>query len=437
MTTAKMHRVRVFETIAPLTETQTLPLSELLDAPRRLAADVASPIDVPGFDNSSMDGYAVAAETLAAASTAASASMAAGAGTATADRSSAGSTRLGPIPVRGRVAAGARGDKVEPGTAVEIMTGAPLPEGTDTVMRIEDTAPGTVGAAAITIDRPAETPVPGTPAGPPGPGAFVRTRGSDVRTGQIVLTAGTMLSPAHLGVAAACGVGALPVLSLPRVLVVSTGDEIAAEAAAGINDANSVTLSAGLRRLGVETEVAFVPDDPQLLLDRVRGSEADLVISTGGISKGAHEVVKLAAELDPDSDVVFEPIAMQPGGPQGCGRLADHAWVALPGNPVSTLISFEMFIRPALLGLAGDEAPREVAHHRLAHGFDERPPVGKLQIRRARLTEAGLEFVGDSRSHLLHSYAEATHLVFVSPDEPGADNPFSAVDDRLMTWKIA
>ncbi|UZD63731.1 molybdopterin molybdotransferase MoeA [Brevibacterium sp. JSBI002] len=335
--------------------------------------------------------------------------------------------RQRPILVCGRVAAGSRGETVQPGTAVEIMTGAPLPQGTDMVVKIEDTSPGRFGAESITLDAHAE----------PRPGAFVRPRGSDVSAGQTVLTAGTMLTPAHLGVAAACGIRTLPVLSLPRVLIVSTGDEIAAEAAAGINDANSVTLSAGLRRLGVEVDVAFVPDDPQQLLDRVRRSDAQLVISTGGISKGAHEVVKLAAELDAESAMVFEPIAMQPGGPQGCGRLADHAWVALPGNPVSTLISFELFIRPALLGLAGDAAPREVAHHRLAHGFDETPPAGKLQVRRARLTEAGLEFVGDSRSHLLHSYAEATHLVFVSPDEPGPDNPFSPAGDRLMTWKIA
>lgn len=402
MTTAKMHRERISEIISPLTGPVSLPLSSLLDAPRRLTADVESPIDVPGFDNSSMDGYALAAATVE-------------------------EMRHRPIPVHGRVAAGARGEAVRPGTATEIMTGAPLPQGTDMVVKIEDTSPGRFGAESITLDAHAE----------PRPGAFVRPRGSDVSAGQTMLSAGTMLTPAHLGVAAACGVNELPVLGLPRVLIVSTGDEIAAEAAAGINDANSVTLSAGLRRLGVEVDVAFVPDDPQQLLDRVRRSDAQLVISTGGISKGAHEVVKLAAELDAESAMVFEPIAMQPGGPQGCGRLADHAWVALPGNPVSTLISFELFIRPALLGLAGDAAPREVAHHRLAHGFDETPPAGKLQVRRARLTEAGLEFVGDSRSHLLHSYAEATHLVFVSPDEPGPDNPFSPAGDRLMTWKIA
>lgn len=402
MTTAKMHRERISEIISPLTGTTTLPLSSLVDSPRRLTADVASPIDVPGFDNSSMDGYALAAATV-------------------------DELRGRPVPVRGRVAAGARGEAVEPGTAVEIMTGAPLPAGTDMVVKIEDTEPGRFGAETMTIVRPAEA----------RPGTFVRRRGSDVRIGETVLRSGTMLTPAHLGVAAACGVNDLPVLGLPRVLVVSTGDEIAAEAAAGINDANSVTLSAGLRRLGVDSEVASFPDDPQQLLDRVRRSAAQLVISTGGISKGAHEVVKLAAELDPDSSMVFEPIAMQPGGPQGCGLLADHAWVALPGNPVSTLISFELFIRPALLGLAGHESPREVAHHRLAHGFDEAPPEGKLQVRRARLTEAGLEFVGDSRSHLLHSYAEATHLVFVSPEQPGADDPFSAAGDRLMTWKIA
>ncbi|KAB1949278.1 molybdopterin molybdotransferase MoeA [Brevibacterium linens ATCC 9172] len=397
-----MHRERISEMIAPLTGPVSLPLSSLLETPRRLTADVESPIDVPGFDNSSMDGYALAAATV-------------------------DEMRDRPIPVHGRVAAGAHGQPVLPGTAVEIMTGAPLPAGTDMVVKIEDTSPGRFGADAITLDARAE----------PRPGTFVRRRGSDVRTGQTVLSAGTLLTPAHLGVAAACGVNQLPVLGLPRVLVVSTGDEIAADAAAGINDANSVTLNAGLRRLGVDTEATFVPDDPQQLLDRVRDSDAELVISTGGISKGAHEVVKLAADLDADSSMTFEPIAMQPGGPQGCGRLADHAWVALPGNPVSTLISFELFIRPALLGLADHEPPREAGLHRLAHGFDEAPPAGKLQVRRARLTDAGLEFVGDSRSHLLHSYAEATHLVFVSPEDAGADDPFSAVGDRLLTWKIA
>ncbi|WP_432791608.1 molybdopterin molybdotransferase MoeA [Brevibacterium sp. K11IcPPYGO002] len=402
MTTAKMHRERISEMIAPLTGPVSLPLSSLLETPRRLTADVESPIDVPGFDNSSMDGYALASATVE-------------------------EMREHPIPVHGRVAAGAHGQPVQPDTAVEIMTGAPLPAGTDMVVKIEDTSPGRFGAEATTL----------APSVEPRPGTFVRRRGSDVRTGQTVLSAGTMLTPAHLGVAAACGVHELPVLGLPRVLVVSTGDEIAAEAAAGINDANSVTLKAGLRRLGVDTEVAFVPDDPQQLLDRVRHSDAELVISTGGISKGAHEVVKLAADLDADSAMTFEPIAMQPGGPQGCGRLADHAWVALPGNPVSTLISFELFIRPALLGLVDHEPPREAGRHRLAHGFDEDPPAGKLQVRRARLTDAGLEFVGDSRSHLLHSYAEATHLVFVSPEDAGADDPFSAVGDRLLTWKIA
>ncbi|WP_181275241.1 molybdopterin molybdotransferase MoeA [Brevibacterium oceani] len=409
MTTAKMHRARIYETIDPLTGTRSLPLTGLLDCPRRLDADVVSPIDVPGFDNSSMDGYALAAATLEA-------------------RSGAGEPA--PIPVRGQVAAGARGDTVAPGTAVEIMTGAPLPPGTDTIIRIEDTAPGAFGAESITLDLPTGTKNPQV-------GNFVRPLGSDVRAGQTVLSAGTQLRPAHLGVAAACGITELPVRSLPRILIISTGDEITAEAAAGINDANSVTLSAGLRRLGAETEVAFVPDDPQALLDTVRGSTADLVISTGGISKGAHEVVKLAAEADPSAAMVFEPIAMQPGGPQGCGRLADHPWVALPGNPVSTLISFEMFIRPALLGIPGDEPAREVGYHRLAHGFDETPPTGKLQIRRARLTDQGLQFIGGSRSHLLHSYAEATHLVFVSPETPGPDDPFSAAGDRLMTWKIA
>ena len=416
MTTAMMHRRRVFETISPLLDTQTVPIGDLLDTSRRLAGTVTSPIDVPGFDNSSMDGYAVAASTLRAA-----------AQSHNADPQGRTQTSFGPIPVNGRVAAGARGTEVAAGTAVEIMTGAPLPPGTDTVIAIEATSPGEFESPEITIILPT------TSAGPQ-PGAFVRARGSDVSAGTTVLTAGLMLSPAHLGVAAACGVGALEVQKLPRVLIVSTGDEITAEAAAGIHDANSITLGSSLRRLGVDTRIITVPDDPQALLDAVRAEDCELVISTGGISKGAREVVKLAAGIDSESTMLFEPIAMQPGGPQGCGRLADTAWVALPGNPVSALISFEMFIRPALLGLDVDEEPRETEHHRLIGGLDEAPPTGKLQVRRAVMTGDGLELVGGSRSHLLHNYARSTHLVFIPPTD--ATQPRAGADDRLKTWKI-
>lgn len=420
MTTAMMHRSRVLETIAPLLDTRTAALEELLDAPRRLVEDVDSPIDVPGFDNSSMDGYALAAATLAEAPQ-----------VLRADGEGGTDLVIGPISITGRVAAGAEGAEVAAGNAVEIMTGAPLPSGTDTVVKIEDTDPGVFAAASISVIVPSGGSVPAS-------GSFVRTRGSDVRAGETVLRAGTMLSAAHLGVAASCGITHLPVQGLPRVLLVSTGDEISAEAAAGIHDANSVTLSAGLRRLGVSTDVLVVPDDPQQLLDGVRSREADLVISTGGISKGAHEVVKLAAELDADSHMTFEAIAMQPGGPQGCGRLADRAWVALPGNPVSALLSFEMFIRPALLGLGVDADPRDVEFHPLPHGFDETPPAGKLQVRRARLDDEGLVLLGGSRSHLLNNYAHSDHLVFVPDGYPDhdPDDPFAPVGDMLRTWRI-
>lgn len=415
-----MHRRRVFETISPLLDTQTVPIGDLLDTPHRLAASVASPIDVPGFDNSSMDGYAVAASTLRNAAQ-------------RQDRDPQGKaqTVYGPLPVRGRVAAGAIGTEVEAGTAIEIMTGAPLPEGTDTVIAIEATDPAEFDAPEITIT------LPSTDAGPQ-PGAFVRPRGSDVAAGTTVLTAGLMLTPAHLGVAAACGITALQVRTLPRVLVVSTGDEITADAAAGIHDANSVTLGASLRRLGVDTRIITVPDDPQALLDAVRAADCDLVVSTGGISKGAHEVVKLAAALDPEASMVFEPIAMQPGGPQGCGTLAGTAWVALPGNPVSALISFEMFIRPALLGLTVDEEPRETEYHRILGGLDEAPPSGKLQVRRAVRTPEGLALIGGSRSHLLHNYAQSTHLVFIPPADSvsNGNQPAPDAHDRLKTWKI-
>ncbi|WP_453983988.1 molybdopterin molybdotransferase MoeA [Brevibacterium casei] len=427
MTSAIMHRRRVSETISPLLGTRSTPLSELLAVERRLAADVVTAADVPGFDNSSMDGYALAHETMRAA------------------RSTDGS--VGPLPVVGQVAAGAQGAPVPAGSLVEIMTGAPLPAGTDTVVPIEATTPGRFGAEAVTITVDDLA-----------PGAYVRPRGSDVGAGTTVLRAGVMLTPARLGVAAACGVTALTVTTLPRVLVLSTGDEVASQADAGIHDANGVTLTAGLLRLGAEVTTLTVPDDPQILLETVAATDVDLVVSTGGISKGAREVVKLAAAADPDSDMVFEAIAMQPGGPQGCGRLAGRPWVALPGNPVSALISYELFLRPALLGLDPEDDARDAAHHRLATDLDEAPPSGKLQVRRARIGHNGIELVGGSRSHLLHSYAESTHLVFIPPsdqagpaadttDQPGdpADQPSDPADsnrpgpgagDRLKTWRI-
>ncbi len=417
MTTPIMHRQRVRELISPLLDTQTLRLTQLLEHPRRLAADVRSPIDVPGFDNSSMDGYALSADTLAGI--------------------------RGPIPVRGRVAAGSLGAEVAAGTAVEIMTGAPLPPGADLIVPVEATEPGRFEAPEITVSADVAT------------GAYVRRRGSDVTAGTTVLRAGEMLTPARLGVAAACGVGELPVQGLPRILLVSTGDEVAGDAgdagdtgSARIHDANAITLAAHLRRLGAEVDTLTVPDDPELLLQRVGATGADLVVSTGGISKGAHEVVKLAAAVDGSAAMDFTVVAMQPGGPQGCGRLAGRPWVALPGNPVSALISFEMFLRPALLGLEADEEPRPVEHHRLRAGLDEAPPGGKLQIRRAVLTDAGLDLVGGSRSHLLHSYAQSTHLVFVPPREadpdaagaggtgPGNSGAGPGAEDMLKTWRI-
>lgn len=407
MTSATVHRRRVSETISPLLGIERKPIGDLLAVPRTLAADVVSAVDVPGFDNSSMDGYAVAAATLEAAEHS--------------------GEEFGPLPVVGQIAAGSRGSAVPPGAVVEIMTGAPLPAGTDTIVPIEATTPGRFGAAEVSIAA-AETVETG---------AYVRPRGSDVTEGATVLTAGDLLTPARLGAAAACGITALDVHALPSVLVLSTGDEVAAGAEAGIHDANGVTLTASLLRLGAEATTLCVPDDPRRLLDAVAASPAALVISTGGISQGAREVVKLAADLDPQATMTFEAIAMQPGGPQGCGTLAGKPWIALPGNPVSALVSFELFIRPALLGLNAEADAREVEYHRLATGFDEAPPAGKLQVRRAVIGDGGIDFVGGSRSHLLHAYAESTHLVFIPPTDPAdPEELHSARGDRLKTWKI-
>ncbi|MDR6867733.1 molybdopterin molybdotransferase [Microbacterium resistens] len=383
---------------------ETMPLAEAEG--RILAADVLSTVAVPPFANSQMDGYAVRS----------------------ADLASAGPDSPVRLPVGRTSAAGDPIGELREGTAAPVMTGAPIPAGADAVVPIEAADPprflgigsGTgSGSGTDRHDVPEGTTV--AFAAPVAPGSFVRAAGADLVPGAVILTVGTRLGPAQLGSLAAAGIAEAPVRPRPVVLLLSTGHELRPPGeslgSGQIHDANTASLSAALRESGAVVATAFAPDDADALLAVVLAHpEADLVLTTGGVSAGAFEVVRDALE---PVGVAFGPVAMQPGGPQGLGiaRLAlgdavrDAPVIAFPGNPVSALLSFEMFLRPVLRGIAGLPPRRPVQIAPLAHALSS--PVGKHQVRRGAMRGDGSVEVGAPGSHLLHDYARATVLVHV------------------------
>ncbi|PYY37560.1 molybdopterin molybdenumtransferase MoeA [Curtobacterium sp. MCPF17_046] len=372
---------------------------------RVLATTVLAPTPLPAFDNSQMDGFAV---------------RAADAGT---------TVRVGaPIP------AGVVPPPLGAGTAAPIMTGARMPFGADAVFPVESTPAGSFPAALQSED----VPVPADLAS----GTFVRVAGSDLAAGAPVARAGQPLTPAVLGALAGAGVTTVDAVRRPRVLVVSTGSELLdpgstadtdLRAGAAIGDANGVALSAALAEVGVDTRRVRVPDDPDRFLgalDDAVGDWADVVLTTGGISAGAYEVVRQA--LGPRG-LVVTPVAMQPGGPQALGSVPVAGRtvpvVAFPGNPVSALVSFEVFLRPVLARAVGLPEHRPTAE--LPAAEPTTSPAGKHQVRRGTVVDGRVHFVGGPSSHLLWHYAEATHLVHVpvgvASVEPG---------DSLTVWSI-
>jgi molybdopterin molybdotransferase len=371
---------------------------------RILAAAVDSPVSLPPFDNSQMDGYALRAADLAGATAATPANLA----------------------VAGRIAAGDPGTALQPGTAAPIMTGAPIPAGADAVVPIEQADPPRFPPAGLVSGQGVSFTAPVTA------GTFVRPTGSDVRAGDRLLAAGTRLGPAQLGLLAGTGVTEIAVLRRIRVLLIATGHEIREPgeplAAGQIYDSNSVLLGQALQDAGCTvTARPCRSDDAADLLALIDDApETDLVVTVGGVSAGAREVVRDA--LGP-LGVTFQHVAMQPGGPQGLGAIphpggaaaATHIGeepavallpvVSFPGNPVSALISFEVFLRPVLRRLAGLPRPdRELRRAPLAASVES--PAGKHQLRRGILRPDGaLDLVGGASSHLLHAYAAATALV--------------------------
>lgn len=363
---------------------------------RILAAAVTAPEALPSFDNSAMDGYAVRAADIAA---------------ATSD-----SPAL--IPVAGDIPAGAAVGQLAPGTALRIMTGAPVPHGADAIVEVEITDGGT-DKVAISQARDV--------------GSFVRTAGSDVTVGQEVLAAGTVLGPAQIGVLAALGIREVVVRRKPRVLVCSTGSELAVEPVPGsgqIRDANGALLAAAVEEAGATAvRKLWVADDVPAFLALLDAETAtgdiDLVLTSGGVSAGAYEVVKDA--LGPRG-VEFVKVAMQPGMPQGSGVVGGVPVVCLPGNPVSALTSYEVFVRPALRTAAGHPHPhRPVVRAALTEPLS--PLRGKRQMRRARLDRAAGTVTpwGPPGSGFLGWFAGADALIDL-PADGGPLQPGDAVD---------
>ncbi|MDZ5623178.1 molybdopterin molybdotransferase MoeA [Nocardioides bizhenqiangii] len=375
------HQRRVADLIGML-EPAAVPLAEARGLV--LADDVVAGEALPSFDNSAMDGYAVRAEDIA----------------------SAAADAPVRLPVAADIPAGAPVGDLEPGTAHRIMTGAPLPRGADAVVEVEATDGGT-DVVAVTAARDA--------------GSFVRTAGGDVMSGTTVLEAGTVIGPAQVGLLAALGVRDVVVRPRPRVLVCSTGSELTDDPTPGagqIRDSNSHMLAAAVDDAGaVAIRRLWVADDvPTFLrtLDAELGTGVDLLLTSGGVSAGAYEVVKDA--LGPRG-VEFTKVAMQPGMPQGSGTYGGAAVVCLPGNPVSALVSFEVFVRPALRASYGHPRPhRPVVRASLTEAITSTP--GKRQLRRGRLDPAAgtVEPWGPPGSGFLGWFAGADCLIDIPAD---------------------
>jgi molybdopterin molybdotransferase len=394
-TSVEAHRTAIRNLLASLAERppQTRSLSEALGL--ALANDLIAPASLPSFDNSQMDGFAV--------------------------RSQESGRELA---VAAAIPAGAVPAPLASGHTAPIMTGAMLPAGADAVVPVERADPPSFPS---TVDH-ARVALPAVE-----PGTFVRRAGSDVRAGAVVLRAGTPLGPAQLGLAAGLGIAQLPVRAPLRVAVVSTGAELAPLGEplrpGQIHDANGTLLTAALREAGLEAEATAVrSDEPEDLLSALAdAAEADLIITTGGVSKGAFEATKLALA---EHNVDFVHLAMQPGGPQGIGTIEGVPFLGFPGNPVSSWVSWEVLLRPVLSELLGAPALRPRLNLPLAEPLDS--PEGKLQVRRARLRADGsAELVGGPGSHLLGALAESNALVLVPEHVTG----LSAGDD-VEVWLL-
>ncbi len=386
MRSVEEHRAAVLALVEGLS-VETVPVGAALG--RVLAQDVVAAVDLPGFDNSAMDGYAVRAGELA------------------------GATERSPVtlPVDGDVAAGDTTRHVLPeGRTMRIMTGAPMPHGADAVVPVERTDGG---------DREVVVRLE------PELGRHVRRRGEDVRTGDVVLRAGVRLGPGHLGLAAAVNVADLRTRRAPRVCVVSTGDELVPPGSplehGQIIDSNNVMLRALVEAAGGEVASSpHLPDEAAAVRGFLADPEGDpdLVITSGGVSMGVYDTVKEV--LAADGGVEFVKVAMRPGMPQGCGLVGPRRIpvVTLPGNPVSSFVSFHVFVLPALRAMAGLD-PDDDASFGAVAGCAWSKVVGRTEMTRVVVEDGVAMPSGGQGSHMLGALASATALAVVPAEADG------------------
>jgi molybdopterin molybdotransferase len=386
LTPVEEHLAQILATVGPLAPTQ-LSLGDVHGLV--LAEDVSAASALPSFDNSGMDGYAVRVEDVAAA------------------------TEEEPVtlPVTGEIAAGDTGAyALQPGTAIKIMTGAMLPRGAEAVVPVERTDGG---RARVSIRAGAEY------------GNAVRLAGEDAKAGEVLVAAGTLLRPMHVAVIAAAGRGSVLVRPRPRVVVLSTGNELAEPGTplvpGRIWDSNSFMLAAAAREAGcLAYRQAILPDNPDKVLPAIEDQlvRADLMITTGGVSMGGeHDVVKAA--LERLGSITFRKVAMQPGMPQGFGTIAlpPQARVpifTLPGNPVSAYVSFQVFARPAIGAMLGyDGLALEKIEAALTAPL--RSPAGRRSFLRGVLDRASgtVEPLTGQGSHQIATLGRANALVVV------------------------
>jgi molybdopterin molybdotransferase len=399
--TVKQHAERIRELLEPVLSrggADTVPLADALA--RVTAVDVVTPLDLPLFRNSQMDGFAVRSADLA--------------------------DLPAVLPIVGDQPAGAPApEPLAPGTARRIMTGAVVPDGADCIVPVEDTdavfRPVASDADALTDQNGPRTV---TIRVSRSPGEFVRDRGSDVRAGDVLVPAFVRLAPRHLAALAAAGIETVCVRRRPRIAIITTGAELGATGSTPpghgrIFDSNAVALRAAVSENGCETVFADVSGDvpAELIraLDGAVAAKADLIITSGGISAGAFEVVRDV--LVPLGGLIGT-VAMQPGGPQGTAIYRNVPVVAFPGNPVSTQISFAVFLAPFLREDAGLERLTP-SIHRLRSAIASVP--GKRQFLRGRWDgdhaalpeERWVDLVSGPSSHLVAGMARADVLIDV------------------------
>jgi molybdopterin molybdotransferase len=403
-----LERILSYVSVLPAEDKHPLDaLGQVLDE------DITATFDIPPLNNTGMDGYAVrAADT-------------------------AGASEKGPreLLVIGEVAAGYIYEgEVAPGTAVRIMTGAPIPRGADAVVPFEETDEETAGKSdSVRVFKAAE------------PGANIRPAGQDVRAGDIVLKRGVVLRPQEIGVIASLGRDRVRVIRRPIVAVLSTGDELLEPGqpreGARIYDANACSIAALVQRFGgVPKLLGIAKDTIEALTARIHeGLDADMLVTSAGVSRGDYDIVKDV--LAREGEVAFWTVAMKPGKPlafgafERDGRRIPH--IGLPGNPVSSMVAFELFGRPAILKMMGKTDTRRPIIRAIAQDRITNPGDPRVFLARCIVTERGGSYyarlTGSQSSGMLTSMVRANGLTII-PTDVDVVEPGDEIDVLMLDW---